>query len=514
MTAACGSSPQDNDTTEYDTHIEENLTEIIQDDNLQEALSPITAITFNDVLATANQRRQNTFEPDMDRVHALIYGRDPSVIEWERLFYAPRAQAISTEEAIEDVMILFDLLKHWYAAYNYFGGDEVFLPVRDSVLDSISEMERVVTVMFSMMLHEALAEVITDNHFQFDGRTIGINNYRFVWETPFYKTENGFRHRDTDRYLVEIEGYNIDEVLRLAVNEYGEFFYVPVFMRPTEHGRIYGANFIFENGDEERIIMNDREVIFGQPPTPTLEFENDIPIVTMRGNMPFPVETAWDEVLGYNPAYGQLFLSFAEELRDEDVIIIDIRTNGGGSADLLRIWLYTLTESIIPVSGAVISTEGITPPDDMESLPALWYAYFNTSAESLEYFAFWQEVFDSSSELNDNHWLDFLQGDPTFINEALIILLVDRFAGSAAEVFTSHILNMENTLVVGQNTFGTLLTSYFMPLHLPNSGIPVIMGPLMIMHPENQWQEGIGYAPDVWVIGDALTAALAILNNR
>jgi len=514
--AACGSRPQD-------TPIEETLTEEIAEDTQGdemlevsevEATAEVISITFDDILATANLRRQNTFEPDMDRVHALIYGRDPSVIEWERLFYAPRAHAISTEEAIEDVMILFDLLKHWYAAYNYFGGDEVFLPLRDSILDSLSEMERVVTAMLSMQLQEALAQVIADNHFVFNGVTIGVRNHRFVWETPFDKTENGFVHRDTGRLLVNIEGHSIDEVFRLAANEYGEFFYLPVFLRDEEYGGIYAVTFIFENGDQERIIMNDSWMGFAQSPIPTLEFTDSIPVVTMRGNMPFPAATSWDESFYLNPDYGQLFLSFAEELQDEDVIIIDIRTNLGGSGELGRIWFYMLTGNIIPGGHVGIYTHGITPPNAMESLPKHWYQYFNPLDETIEYFDAWAEIFDQFSQIDDYHTMDFVHATPGFSNDTLLILLIDRFSSSAAEFFTSHVLNMENTLVIGQNTGGVLLTSGFHSLHLPNSGLPVVMGPSFFMHPENQWQEGIGYAPDIWVIGDALTAALAIANNR
>jgi len=73
---------------------------------------------------------------------------------------------------------------------------------------------------------------------------------------------------------------------------------------------------------------------------------------------------------------------------------------------------------------------------------------------------------------------------------------------------------MENTLVIGQNTQGALLTSGSLELFLPNSGISLRMGSAMFFQEEGTWQEGIGFAPDVWVVGDALTAALAILNNQ
>ena len=72
--------------------------------------------------------------------------------------------------------------------------------------------------------------------------------------------------------------------------------------------------------------------------------------------------------------------------------------------------------------------------------------------------------------------------------------------------------NMENTLVVGQNTGGALLSAGSMPIALPNSGISVTFSNAMYVHPANHFQEGKGFAPDVWVNGDALVAALGMLD--
>jgi len=507
LTVACGSGSSEDNLTE-------NIIEPVEYEIHTDLVAPIITITLDDVLAAANLRRQNIFEPDMNAINALVYGRTPSVIDWERLFYAPSVQHLSTEEAIEDVMILFDLLKHWYGAYNYFGGDDVFLPLRDNILDSLTDNETVLTRSFSRQIQTALSEVIADNHFVFSGAQLGVNYNRFVWETPFDKTENGFRHRETGRYLAAIDGHNIDETLRLAVNEHGEFFYAPILLRPANHGAIYTVRFTFENGDENDITMTNRDSRHQVNTAPSLDFTDGIPIVSLKGHFPYPVATAWDEIFGFDPADGQQFLSFAEELRGEDAIIIDIRSNPGGDPWLSRIWLYTLMGHSIPRQLVSIGPQDMTPPEDFESLPHHWYLYFNPLDETTEFYETWIEIFDPFVQIDDYHLMEFLQNTPGFSNDTLIILLVDRFSGSASEVFTSHVLSMENTLVIGQNTVGALLTSAFFNLHLPNSGIPVVAGPTFFVHPEGQWQEGIGYAPDVWVIGDTLTAAFAILNNR
>lgn len=99
--------------------------------------------------------------------------------------------------------------------------------------------------------------------------------------------------------------------------------------------------------------------------------------------------------------------------------------------------------------------------------------------------------------------------------EQILIVLVDRITGSAGELFTDLAFNVQNTLVVGQNTFGTLTTSLSFPsLQMPNSGITLALGNCCLyFHPEGHFAEGVGFAPDVWVTGDALAAALAMLRN-
>jgi hypothetical protein len=49
--------------------------------------------------------------------------------------YASQFDLISMEDAQHDAIILFDVLQNFYGAYGYFGGDEVFLPLLDEILD-------------------------------------------------------------------------------------------------------------------------------------------------------------------------------------------------------------------------------------------------------------------------------------------------------------------------------------------------------------------------------------------
>jgi len=96
----------------------------------------------------------------------------------------------------------------------------------------------------------------------------------------------------------------------------------------------------------------------------------------------------------------------------------------------------------------------------------------------------------------------------------LIIMITDRFTGSAGESFVSLMLGLENTLIIGQNTTGVYRSCQSMFFELPNSGIPVAFGQSLVVSGDELFVEGVGFAADVWVHGNALTATLALLANN
>jgi hypothetical protein len=274
-------------------------------------VAEVQPITFDDVMGRANERRRVVHERDMGRIYAHIEGRTPSAIEWARLFYSPRAAFVSGEEATEDVMILFDLLKHWYGAYEYFGGDAVFLPLRDELVASLADTESMLTFTFSQMIQNVLSQALADNHFLFDGAVIGVQYNFFVWETPFVRSENGLRERETGRYLTEVAGYELDEIFRLAMDEDAELFYAAVIHRPQGYGLTHSVTAIFEGGEKEIIRLRNVSALTLTTPArdmnPSLVFEGDIPVVSIA-------------TLDITPDTAHTLMSFAAQLRRQPYI--------------------------------------------------------------------------------------------------------------------------------------------------------------------------------------------------
>lgn len=451
-------------------------------------------------MAHANYRREIINPPTREHLLEVIAGRcsAPITIDLQELMTEPIPNfTISTEKAIYDVNLLFGLLRDMYGAYYYFGGDEVFLPLLDNIIEELNRWEHWSGSIFETLLINNLSTIIADNHFRFGQRTIEASASFFEPGLRFTRSDNGFRHLESGLYVTEVAGHNINDVFRLTIDEAGEFFYSIVIAIPNEgilHQRMrYNITIVLENDKE--ITKSLRSTQTQQIPfaEPSLWFEGDIPIVSIR-EMEQPNATDGLE------SNANKFLFFAEELADEPIIIIDVRSNRGGACVLSTMWLYRILGEVVPETFAkLFRHREIKLPED--------YACMGC-ASGLDL-----TKYRPIELLSDSNYLTSGYLGKTIENNQLIILLVDRFSASASECFASRILSIENTLIVGQNTSGTIITNGGRLIYLPNSGIPVSFGNAQVIYPEGHFAEGIGIAPDIWVSGDALTAVLAMLGR-
>ena len=504
------------DTYRYtDDPPEEEVIEYVEPDPPTPIIFPPDQLNLENVLIMSKQRRQIVHQPDMQRIYNWIEEREPTTLDATMLFDSSRRHNLSREEAAEDVAVFFDLLRHIYAAYHYFGGDRVFLPIRNEVQEEINRREWWTDNQLFELIRSRLLHVIFDYHIRLNSYTgsVFVNPHNnFIWNTPFDRSEQGFSKRESGLYVSYVAGHDKDDLFRLIVNEAGEFYYAPIIFRPASLGETYSLSMTFENGESETVnltrTVHVRTHAWGA--ANSIRFENGIPIVSIRrmGNPFNPYAHSRSEALGA--------LSLVEEVRDEPVFILDLRSNEGGTSAFSYMWLYRLLGEVPPANFNWLRFNDsiISAPLELPR-PARWYHGFREPAGL--YFTYPADLFGHYIHMEpiaENISFTSPQArDRVVSNEQIVIVLVDRFTMSSGETFADQFTNIENTLVIGQNTFGMLLTSGGAPLYLPNSGMPVGLGRHMLVHPEGTWQEGIGFAPDVWVVGDALTAALSLLNE-
>ncbi len=108
------------------------------------------------------------------------------------------------------------------------------------------------------------------------------------------------------------------------------------------------------------------------------------------------------------------------------------------------------------------------------------------------------------------------EADEFVENDRLVILLVGKMSASQAELFTDALHNLENVLIIGENTAGCAMTA-MIDFQLPNSLAKVALNTMGSMHvfPQGDYfEEGRGLLPDIWVpAGEAEELAVKLIEN-
>ena len=127
-----------------------------------------------------------------------------------------------------------------------------------------------------------------------------------------------------------------------------------------------------------------------------------------------------------------------------------------------------------------------------------------------------QEVWQNSLSLKKgtpdmlykNH---LTKSDKEFVStENTCIILTSKRTMSCGEAFVDMSCNMENTLLVGENTFGCL-TGSLKHWTLPNTGLYVSFGEMLYLYPDGGYfEEFRGFYPDIWV--PAMETEEAVMN--
>jgi len=462
-------------------------------------LADVIEYSLDDLLYFALKRREGITRPSLDNALLLTQGRTPAPLP-HILREQGNRRVVNLEEAIHDVNILFQALYSSYGGYVYFGGNEVFLTMRDRIIGQVVALgDMVRPAQLEEILIENLSPAIIDNHFRIGNVILGatMTYYRTV-NAAYYRTENGFRNRENGLYLQSIQGHemhDLEDIMHLHLDREGILYYSPVFL--TE-GDIVQSEAVFVYEDETyikyfwiRVGSSLRSLEY-----PTLKWVGTIPVVTVMA-MGFDRHENAHNINHFLP-----FMSFAEQLQNEPVIVVDLRSNGGGNGLLPVRWLYKFLGEIVPANHLTLFTELF----DIEWERQNPYNRFSNSLYSVEHF-------DDIASFHNGHYIRNTHPEGIVDNEQLFVIITDRFVGSAAEVFVDLAFSMSNTLVIGAPTAGVLTFSSSSPLTLPNSGIEFGFGQGMYIWPKNHFAEGAGIRPDIWTRGDALDAALNLLKN-
>lgn len=397
---------------------------------------------------------------------------------------------LTIEQVEEDLDVLFRTLQTTYGAYYHFGGDESFLKAKEAVMEGCRKASPLTGNTLISLLLDNLS-FVRDGHFRIAGEPISNPLIAFFYrESAFEKTAEGYKTVTDQKQLASVEGYsNLDDLMKRTLIQDGTVVYYPaVFEEFKNNAEALPPDLLvhYTDGSTQTLKASPYQSTYVESDQPVALHENQgIPVLFVQ-NMGF--DEAKDDIIGKE------FLSYAEKLKDEPVVIIDLRSNGGGNGLLPFKWLADYTGA--PVSTNYVTVKYWNEKDMIEYAKDTDNQYY-TSYETMTKIGGYQPISDQYMATNTTP-------DIFADNKNLLIVLTGKNTASAAETFTDMAHNIRNTLVIGENTYGCLISNAYTVITLPNSLTPVQLGSDLSVFPEDQayFQEFVGFQPDLWVSGE------------
>lgn len=381
-----------------------------------------------------------------------------------------RKDSVTYAEAIADVDLYFRLLRYRMGHYDSLGGDAVFNQARDNVFTSLEgfKNKKVSTSILSTLLAEELS-FVDDCHFEIDGHQVfyEFNSDRMVHVTylsglSFQKDSNGYfiEEKGDKYYYMSVDNDNVRMVPML--NDRGELIYSLVMYCPPASS------------------VSSSKVLLKGPGALTKK------VSWKRSESPYQhgafvyKESDHLAYMKLNDRCGDIedkLYYYAQKARKKDVVIIDLRSNGGTHG-------YEFFKGYIdePVSIDEVAFARVGMTNDFNMKPGEEYIYT----------------------------MDVTGNGNITTSDSLTIVLVDNNTGCAPEEFTHFFSFINNSIVIGTNTKGHLdggTTSWgggsseynAVELHLPNTGMRILASTNLALYGDYESMVGKGFQPDIFV---------------
>ncbi|MBR2894187.1 MAG: hypothetical protein IKC03_00830 [Oscillospiraceae bacterium] len=374
---------------------------------------------------------------------------------------------ITLEQVTEDMELLYHGLRGGYGAYKYFGGNEVFRPAIDAVIADCATLSTITVndMLQSMLRHFSFVE---DGHFRIEGLTLAEYDIPFFFrDTTYIKTENGYETLD-GKIVASVMGQsNLEELFKLSLTAEGDLVYYPVLLKPVSYLTLLRESMIrcspstltvcYQDGSSENLHA-DPYTFPGYDLENTVVEENDgVPVIHLKNF--------------YGTNGGFEMNSFPRNYRDNDIKIVDLRKCPGGGISTSTTWYVEYTQREF-WGNSLYLLKGYPDP--------MYERHRNDTAN------------------------EFVPSD------TVLIILMSKSSASASEWFIDMGHNLENTLLIGENSNGSYRCTLG-GMRLTNTGVYIQYGGHLMLTPnEEYFEEYRGFYPDIWV--PAAEAEEAVMN--
>lgn len=378
---------------------------------------------------------------------------------------------LTHSQAVEDINYLFDAFYYAYGFYDYFGGHAAFDAAQEKMLEALETKDTLTCQELEQIIVSQLG-FIKDGHFRINETSPSPTQVPFFFrQTAFLKTEDGYQTVN-GKTVESVENHtDLDELFKRSISKQGQIVYYPVLLKEA----MFDGQSEFEKHtcDEELTVHytdGTTETLTAEPWKQYFEHLSKNKNTELRQTKEIPVF----QFNNFNTEYRDEILDGAEQLKDEPVSMLDLRSNTGGDSTMGDQWLSTYgnTGRSFPSNNESFST--LNGKSSGLSLPDKWISHDN-----------------------------------------LLILLAGKVSGSAAEDLIENACNLENVLIIGENTFGSLLANAGY-IELPNSKCSVTMSASYVfLRPDSDpFEEFRGFEPDFWVpAGEAETLAAKLIQR-
>ena len=431
--------------------------------------------TMEELLAEVNAEHQ---EVEKGTINASQYVGD-LVDQDLRWSYYPKENTaeydpekiLTQQQAIEDVTYLFDAFHDCYGPYEYFGGAEVFDAVEETIKEELQTRKTLIAADLEQILLENLT-FIKDGHFNINNKSPYMIKIPFFFrEVAFVKTEEGYQATD-GRKVESVERYdNLDELMKRSISQEGKLVYYPVLLKDNDPS----IRLDLPQSCKETLIVHytnkTTQELKAEPfqiySETFLKTPEEYQVVTSRQNGEIPVFQFNEFDLDYEEEISE----GAKVLKEAPIAILDLRSNRGGSALIAEDWISRYANTLVLTNRKIIDTK---------------------TGEFLRN--------------EEDKWIE---------NPNILIILSGKYSASASEMLIDCAYNLENVLIIGENTMGAVLGGGG-NIYLPSSAVKVGVGNgLMSLQTEGEYFEELrGFYPDIWVpAGEAEELAVKLIEN-
>lgn len=378
---------------------------------------------------------------------------------------------LTVDEAKADVNYLFDALYYDYALYDYFGGHAVFDQAKADTLQEVQSRDSLTCEDLQKILVSHLT-FIKDGHFNINQDYPSEKDIPFFFrQVMFVKTDSGYQNAN-GKVVASVDDHpDLDELFKRSISEQGYLVYYPVLLKPAT----------FDGTEWEKHTCDETLTVhYTDGSTDTLtadawsQYYKDLP----KGQNTDLRQTDGIPVFQFNhfdPSFLEETNDAAAQMSNAEISMLDLRSNVGGYEEVAHQWFNRYSHQRVFGTGVRYSV-----------LPASLVASPSTSKT------------------------------PRASNDNILILLSGKCSASCAEITLDLAYNLENSLIIGENTNGCMIGNGG-HVELPNSKCSVIMTSVCVyLLPEgtDYFEEMRGLSPDIWVPAkEAETLAAKLMEN-